>query len=268
MQPRFGDDLGRRAAGPDLAIEDIGHAIAVLLHLVEVMRADHRRHAVRGLGLHDAPEEAARLRIHAAGRLIEQQQLRPVQQRAGKRKPLLPAAGERAGELAPVRLQREAFDDAFDVIGRGFLRHRKGAHDKAQVLLDGQIVIQAEMLRHVADQRPQAALLASQIEAEALTGAMIRRQQAAEHAHRRCLAAAVGAEKGEEFAAADAEAQTAYRRPAGEGLAQFMDLDGLHVGFREARHPPAGRDAAAAVAAAISRPRHDRREKRAYPRNR
>ena len=45
------------------------------------------------------PEVAARLGVDAGGRLVEQQQLRLVQQAGGKRQPLLPAAGKLAGEL-------------------------------------------------------------------------------------------------------------------------------------------------------------------------
>jgi hydroxyacyl-ACP dehydratase HTD2-like protein with hotdog domain len=52
------------------------------------------------------PEIAARLRIHARGRLVQQQQLRVVQQTGREREALLPAAGERAGQL--IAALREA----------------------------------------------------------------------------------------------------------------------------------------------------------------
>ena len=45
------------------------------------------------------PELAAGLRVDARRRLVEQQQLRPVQDAGGERQPLLPAAGELPGEL-------------------------------------------------------------------------------------------------------------------------------------------------------------------------
>jgi hypothetical protein len=49
--------------------------------------------------VHLLPELAPRLRVDARGRLVEQQQLGLVQHARGEREALLPAAGQRAGEL-------------------------------------------------------------------------------------------------------------------------------------------------------------------------
>ena len=81
-----------------LAVGDVGEPMAAL-GFVHVMRADQHREAARGELVDFLPEIAARLGIDAGGRLVEQQQLRLVDQAGGEREALLPAAGKRAGEL-------------------------------------------------------------------------------------------------------------------------------------------------------------------------
>jgi hypothetical protein len=69
-----------------------------------VVRRDERG---RALGAHDVEEEphdrGARLLIQLAGRLVRQQQARPVRERAGDRDALLLAARHLGGALAGVR---------------------------------------------------------------------------------------------------------------------------------------------------------------------
>ena len=51
------------------------------------------------------PQQAARHRIDAGGRLVEEQQLRLVHQRAGQRQALLETARQAAGQLALAALE-------------------------------------------------------------------------------------------------------------------------------------------------------------------
>src|SRR5438270_421264 len=55
------------------------------------------------------PEVAAGLGVHARGRLVEQQELGPVNQTRGQGEALLPAAGQLAGELPLPPAQPEPF---------------------------------------------------------------------------------------------------------------------------------------------------------------
>ena len=82
------------------------------------------------------------------------------------------------------------------------LRHGVDPRDEVEVLLDGQVLVQAEALGHVADLALDRRGLAQDVEAEAGAAAAVRRQQAAEHPDRGGLAAAVGAEEAEDLALA------------------------------------------------------------------
>ena len=74
------------------------------LGLVEVGGRDQHRHAFGAQRIEDLPELAARQRVHARGRLVEQQHARRVDQRAGQAELLFHAAGELAGKaLAELR---------------------------------------------------------------------------------------------------------------------------------------------------------------------
>src|SRR3954454_12943526 len=88
----------RGAGGEQAAVGDVGKAVAAL-GLVHVVRRDEYRDALRRERMDLLPEIAPRLRVDAGGRLVEEQQPRPVQHAGGEREALLPAARERAGEL-------------------------------------------------------------------------------------------------------------------------------------------------------------------------
>ena len=89
----------RRAERREPAGVDDRHAIAALGLVQVVRRHEHGRAAVRQV-VDQPPELAARHRIDAAGRLVEKDDRRLVQQRAAERQPLPPAAGQVARELA------------------------------------------------------------------------------------------------------------------------------------------------------------------------
>ena len=98
MRPERGDHLGDGAVGEQPAVGDVVDAVAAL-GLVHVVGRDQHGHARGGEAVDLVPELAPRLRIDAGGRLVEQQQLRLVHDAGGERQPLLPAAGQLAGEL-------------------------------------------------------------------------------------------------------------------------------------------------------------------------
>ena len=60
------------------------------------------------------PEVAPRLRIDARRRLVEQEQVRPVQHARGEREALLPAARELACELVLPFLQADVLEHLCD----------------------------------------------------------------------------------------------------------------------------------------------------------
>ena len=95
------------------------------------------------------PELAARLRVDAGGRLVEQQQLGLGQDAGAERQALLPAARQRAGQLRSRPSRPELLDGLARRLGR--IGDVVDARDELQILPDGQVLVEAEPLRHVAD---------------------------------------------------------------------------------------------------------------------
>ncbi len=163
------------------------------LGFVHVMRGDEHRQTAGGELVDFVPEFAARFRIHARRRLVEQKQLRLVNQAGRQRKPLFPAAGKRAGELLAALHHAKAFQAFFD--GGLALRNFVKPRDEIQILLDAQILVEAEPLRHVADALFDLGALCAKIQTEAASLAAVGLEQTAEHPQKSRLAAAVRAEE-------------------------------------------------------------------------
>ena len=79
------------------------------------------------------------------------------------------------------------------------------AGDEEQVLLDRQVLVEREFLRHVADFALDPGAVAPHVEAEHRPLARVGRQQAADQPDRRGLAGAVGAEEADDLARCDAQ---------------------------------------------------------------
>ena len=118
-QRRLRDHLLDRAVRQQIAIGDIGDLVTAL-GLVHVMGGDQHGQPVGGERVDLVPEIAPRLGIDAGGRLVEQQQLRARQRAGAEREPLLPAAGEFAGELLLAAGKAEPLDH----VARGVARLR------------------------------------------------------------------------------------------------------------------------------------------------
>ena len=141
----------------------------------------------------EVPELASRLDVDAGGRLVEQQQLRFVQHAGGEREALLPAAGKLAGELIAAVAEAHALDHlGHRGAAVGHFEHRR---DEVEILERRQVVVEAEALRHVADLATDVVRLAEDVVAEAGPRAAVGREQAAQHADRRRLAAPLAPRK-------------------------------------------------------------------------
>src|SRR5512145_2041163 len=120
------------------------------------------------------PELAPRLRVDAGGRLVEQQQLRLMQQACTQGQALFPTARQRACELRLPLEQAQAFQRPINasrtVVERVDPRH------ELEILANAQILVEAEALGHVADPSLDRAGLGAQIEAETGSFAGIGRQ--------------------------------------------------------------------------------------------
>ena len=91
--PSLRFQIRRRVAEEQLALMHQGHAMAAF-RLVQIGRRSEDGHAFRDEFVKDAPEVAPRNGIDARGRLVEQNHLGPVNQRADQAELLLHSAGE------------------------------------------------------------------------------------------------------------------------------------------------------------------------------
>ena len=98
--------------------------------------------------------------------------------------------------------------------------------DELEVLRDRQVLVEAEALRHVADLALDPRRLAQDVEAEARAAAAVGGEQAAEHADRRGLAAAVGPQEAVDLAPAHLEREAVDDHLAVEALGETFDVDG------------------------------------------
>src|SRR6516165_316843 len=200
IEPEIARHLIGRALRDDMAVRKIDDTLTAF-GLVHVVGRDEGSQTFARHVVNEIPEFAPGFGIDTSGGLVEQQELWLVQYTGGERQPLLPAAGEVPGKL--VRPPGEAHP-CHNVLHRlpavACLIH---SGDEIEVLEHREILVEAEALGHIADLSPNARRIRDDVQPEAGTSAAVRRQQTAEHADRRRLAAAVGAEEAADLADGD-----------------------------------------------------------------
>ena len=108
---------------------------------------------------------------------------------------------------------------------RATIGHFVDAGDEIEILVDGQVVVEAEPLRHISDLPADRLSLVDDVVAEACPAAAIRNEEPAQHADRRGLAAAVGTEKAAYFTGADLQREAFDDFVRAETLAQVVNVD-------------------------------------------
>ena len=195
-------ERGRRVAIERVAGIEQGQPVAAL-GLVEIGGGDHDGDALLAQPVENAPEVAPRHRIDAGGRLVEQQHLRRMHQRAGEAELLLHAAGQRAGLEAAEIGHAGRRQQALRALAAQRRRHLEQVGVEADVLVDGELLVEAEPLRHVAQIRLRRFRIGHRVDAVDHDRAGIRPHHAREHAHGRGLAGAVRPDQPENLAAVD-----------------------------------------------------------------
>src|SRR5579872_2056220 len=225
-EARLTRDFVRAALHNNASAGEVHDAIAAL-RFVHVMGRHKYGQAFARHIMNQVPEFAPRLGVDAGGRLVEQQQFRLVQHAGGQGKTLLPPAGELSRQLvAPIEKPHSRHDI---VDGDAAIFHLIDAGDEIEVLEDGEILVEAEFLRHIADVAADERRLADNVEADALAFAGVGNQQPAEHPNRRRLAAAVRAEEAAYLALIDLEGEALDDLSFAKALAQISDIDDMRV---------------------------------------
>ena len=200
------------------------------LGLVHVGRGDDRRHPLRHHLVDDEPELAARDRVDAERRLVEEQHLRLVDEGAGEAELLLHAARELAGEAVAERAEVREREEPLEARRALGSRHPVEVGVEAEVLLDREVGVEAEALRHVGDAVLDRLGVAGDRDAGEDRVAGGGPQHAGEHAQRRGLAGAVRPDEAEQLAAADLEAQILDRGQLAEAAGEPLGADHRPVG--------------------------------------
>ncbi len=101
--------------------------------------------------LMSSQKSAARGGVDAARGLVEKDDAGLVEDRAAERQPLLPADGQRPGQAALAAGEAGQAQDPGQATVDGLSGETVGAAEKADVLGHGQVLVERELLGHVAD---------------------------------------------------------------------------------------------------------------------
>jgi len=112
-------------------------------------------------------------------------------------------------------------------------RHRRpavgdfeDAGDEVEILFQRQILVEAELLGHVAHASPDVAPLGCEVESEARASPGIGGEQAAENLKEGRLAAAVGAQEAEDLAPSDLKSDGVDHSPWAKPFGHVTDVNG------------------------------------------
>ena len=145
LQPQGLAQLGRRAGPMQASVVHEGHAMAPL-RLVEIRRCQENRHALARELRERVPELAARDRIDARRRLVEQENAGLGHERAGECQLLLHAAAEPSREPLGEAFHPEHREIAIPALLDLVHRHAPQLPDVAKVLRHAQVRVEAEHL--------------------------------------------------------------------------------------------------------------------------
>ena len=203
---------------------------AAVLRLVQVVRGDDDGDAPAGEPVDEAPELAPGDGVHAAGGLVQEEEAGPVEDGAGQRQPLLPAAGKGAGqEVLPAR-KPGRLQGPLLPLGQEGPAQAVDAAEKAQVLRDGQVLVEAEPLAHVADAALHRLGVPGHVHSEDAGAARGGPQQAAEHPDDGGLSGAVASEQAEDFPFLHRQRQIVHGPEGAEALREAVGLHGGGTG--------------------------------------
>jgi hypothetical protein len=175
------------------------------------------------------PEIAPRFWIDPGRRLVQQQQLRAMNETGREREPLFPSAGKLAGQLLLAFREPELFDALAHCLTP--LLHAIHARDEIEILFNAQILPKTESLRHVTDFALDRFTLGDHIVTENAATSGISAKYSAEHSQKRGLAAPVRSEKSENFAGAHGKIDMIHRSKLTEPLGHSAHLDDVFAVF-------------------------------------
>ena len=243
-------DLVRRADLDDAALVHDGEAARHGHRLLLVVRHHDEGEAKLLLQAHQLEARAlAQLAVERGQRLVEQQELGPLDQRAGQRHALALAARELRRPAFAVVGQRTWSSASATRVAISAARQALAAQAVADVGRHVHVREEGVGLEHHVD-RPAVRRHAGHVLAVDQDAARVGRLEARDHAQQRGLAAARAAQEGEQLAAPDVEIDAIDRGDRAEALGDPGDADDRR---RRSSHRPVLPWSTAACARASAR---------------
>ena len=217
--------LRRRVHGEEAPMVHEGHAAAAL-RLVEVGRAHDDGDALFQHLVEDSPEIAAGHRIDSVGGLVEEDDVRLMDQRTGEAELLLHASRELVRE--PALEGPEAAEVEEPPHSRRALRlgHLEEISVEVQILQHGQVPVEPESLGHVGDAALDPLGLLTQRAAGHHRVAGRGPENPGQHAQGGGLACSIGPDETEELAALDGEGQAVDGGDGAKAPGEATQVDG------------------------------------------
>ncbi len=215
-----GDELARGALGGDHAVVHHDQPVAQLLGLVHVVGGEDQRHAALLEPEQPVPDDVPGLRVEAGGGLVQDEDVRVVDEAPGDGQAALHPARQRV-DLVPGPLGE--LDEVEQLVGPlvdQLARQAEVASVDQHVLPHGELVVERVLLGNDpeagADRRP----IFHRVTTEDAKITTCRRRYAAEHAHGGGLPGPVRAEEAERFTLEKIKVDPVHRGEAAESLRQ------------------------------------------------
>ena len=182
------------------------------------------------------------MRIEARIRLVEQHELRVVDEGAGNREALLHAAREGTSTIVRAMVELDQAQQLVDASARFRSLQPVQARKERQVLTCGQIAVKHRLVRDETDAGTQNVGLFKGVDTENPQLTASRPRQKGKLAQKRGLSGAIGAKDGEERALWQLQVEAVERTAAAELLDEPSGLNGVRrCGFGDrtthAAHP-------------------------------
>jgi len=180
-----------------------------------------------------APASLSSWHVDPRRRLVEEEEPRPVHDADRQAGALANRGGQVLGLLALGLGEREAVAQGAPAARELRAREPVEPGVELDVLTQGEALVQAHLLAHVADPVAHAARVADDVHAVHLDRTRRRPDEADQHADGRALAGAVGAEEGEDRARRHLDREIGDRGEGAEALGEPAGADD-----RRGHHPP------------------------------
>jgi hypothetical protein len=189
------DELRRRPRGDRFPVRHDHHRVGQALRLLDVVGRHQDRRALAAEGVDQRPELLADLRVEPDGRLVQEDEPGPVDERPRDQEPPPHPAGELvdpcAAPVDELRQLERVLDRVLPLRASDSVEMR----EDEQVLLDRERDVEVVELRRDAELRARLLRLFRQRESEQLELTLVGDRLRGQEPHRRRLAGAVGPEQ-------------------------------------------------------------------------